>query len=126
MMAKIETRSSARMPKTRSSGSSRAIGWETAAEHLVALACQHGDEHDRDQKEDALHERDQEELAEVSHGRLALHHAFMNQKIIPMSPSRCVVTGVGKPAWKYQSFPRWVRMPGVSVSSARLTVTKSI
>ena len=39
-----------------------------AAEHLVALPRQHGDEHDGHQEEDALHERDQEELAEVSHG----------------------------------------------------------
>jgi hypothetical protein len=33
-------------------------------------------------------EGDQEEPAEVSHGRLALHHTFMNQKIILMSPDR--------------------------------------
>jgi hypothetical protein len=29
-----------------------------------------------------------------------------------------LVTGVGKPARKYQSFPRCVRMPGVSVTLA--------
>ena len=29
-----------------------------SAEHPVALSCQHGDEHERDQKKDALHERD--------------------------------------------------------------------
>ena len=57
-----------------------------------------------------------QEPADVSHGRLALHHAFMNQKIIPMSPIRWVVKGVGRPARKYQSRPRWVRMPGVSVT----------
>ena len=44
------------------------------------------------------------------------YHAFMNQKIMPRSATRCVVTGVGKPARKYQSQPRCVRMPGVSVT----------
>src|SRR5271166_1840026 len=45
----------------------------------------------------------------------SVHHAFMNQKIMPISATRSLVTGVGKPARKYQSFPRCVRMPGVSV-----------
>ena len=40
----------------------------------------------------------------------------MNQMIMPKSATRCVVTGVGKPARKYQSQPRCVRMPGVSVT----------
>ncbi len=44
------------------------------------------------------------------------HHAFMNQKIMPMSATRSLVTGVGKPARKYQSLPRCVRTPGVSVT----------
>ncbi len=51
----------------------------------------------------------------VAPGSTSAHHAFMNQKIIPISPTRSLVTGVGRPARKYQSFPRWVRMPGVSV-----------
>ena len=48
-------------------------------------------------------------------GSASAHHAFMNQKIMPISPTRSLVTGVGSPARKYQSFPRWVRIPGVSV-----------
>ena len=47
------------------------------------------------------------------------HHAFMNQKIMPMSPIRALVTGVGRPARKYQSRPRCVRIPGVSVALVR-------
>ena len=46
---------------------------------------------------------------------LLTHHAFMNHKIMPKSATR-FVTGVGRPARKYQSLPRWVRMPGVSVT----------
>ena len=49
-------------------------------------------------------------------GFASAHHAFMNQKIIPMSPSRWLVNGVGRPARKYQSRPRCVRMPGVNVT----------
>ena len=33
------------------------------------------------------------------------YHAFMNQKIIPRSATRASVTGVGRPARKYQSLP---------------------
>jgi len=43
----------------------------------------------------------------------------MNQKIIPMSPTRSLVNGTGTPARKYQSFPRCVRMPGVSTTLVR-------
>ena len=57
-------------------------------------------------------------------GSASAHHAFMNQKIMPMSPTRWLVNGVGSPARKYQSFPTWVRMPGVSVTLVWLTVAK--
>ena len=66
IIAMIETMSSARMPKKRPSGSSRASGWESRRSIWVALSCQHGDEHERDQKKDALHERDQEKPTDVS------------------------------------------------------------
>ena len=52
------------------------------------------------------------------------HHAFMNQKIIPMSPTRWLVNGVGSPARKYQSFPRCVRMPGVNTTLVWLPLAK--
>ena len=37
-----------------------------SAEHVVALSCQHRDEHERDQKKDASHVRDRKEPADVS------------------------------------------------------------
>ena len=46
----------------------------------------------------------------------ASHHDFISQQIKPRSATRCLVTGVGSPARKYQSFPRWVRIPGVRVT----------
>ena len=49
-------------------------------------------------------------------GSASAHHAFMNQKIMPRSATRALVTGVGRPARKYQSLPTCVRRPGVSVT----------
>jgi hypothetical protein len=43
----------------------------------------------------------------------------MNQKIIPKSATRVWVTGAGKPPRKYQSLPKCVRMPGVTVADLR-------
>jgi hypothetical protein len=44
------------------------------------------------------------------------YHAFMNQKIMPMSATRALVTAVGSPARKYQSRHTCARRPGVSVT----------
>ena len=44
------------------------------------------------------------------------HHAFMHQKIMPISATRAPVTGVGSSDRKYQSRPTCVRRPGVKVT----------
>ena len=73
-----------------------------------------------------MHEHEQKEPAEESHGRLALHHAIVNQKIIPMSPTHWLVNGMGIPARTYQSFPRWVRMPGVNTTLVWLRLARGV
>ena len=59
-------------------------------------------------------------------GFAAAHHAFMNHKTILRSSTRCFVTGVGKPASRYQSWPRCVRMPGVSVTRVRSLLARGV
>ena len=55
-------------------------------------------------------------VSNVQTCQILSYHAFINQKIIPTSATRRSVTGVGKPPRKYQSQPRCVRIPGVSVT----------
>ena len=54
------------------------------------------------------------------------HQAFMNQKIMPRSATRELVTGTGRPARKYQSLPRCVRRPGVRVTLVELPSVRGV